>query len=77
MATATMKRSTGWATAHLAGPFEVYNTSRHEHEEAQTLGRAREIAVHDSIESGCVQVLSSDRTVVGWANHGRWHGAVS
>lgn len=74
MATATAERTNAWTTVHVAGPFEVYRVATHEHEQALTLGRAQLLAVHDSIEFGPVQVLSSDRTLIGWAKAGTWHG---
>ncbi len=74
MATATAERLNWHLLQHCVGPFDVYDVARHEHQPALTLGQARDIAVHDSMESGCQQVLSADLTVVGWASHGQWHG---
>ena len=82
MATATTGRTNSWAKAHVVGPFEVYMTLTHKHQQVETLAEAHEKAVKASeAQAACaprhVKVLAADLTVIGWAWRGVWHGAVA
>ena len=82
MATATAASKTrtdrsltsAWATTHVSGPFEIYRLANHEREWVDTLSEARDKATTGPT-LGYVQVLAADRSVIGYARNGVWHGA--